>query len=48
VERPNPYDDSERTSDHEPDADPESKTKTTVTPLDPDENIEEGIEVNET
>jgi hypothetical protein len=48
MERPNPYDDTEATPEPAPDADPEQKTKTTVTPMDPDENVKDGIDVNET
>ena len=48
MERPNPYDDSEIPAEPEPDSDPEEKTKTTVTPMDPDENVKDGIQVNET
>jgi hypothetical protein len=44
MENPNPADDSKRPPDPAPVPDPDPKT----TPLDPDEHIKDGIEVNET
>jgi hypothetical protein len=49
MERPSPLDEPEFPPESAPDSDPEEKTRTTVTPLDPDEKIKDGgIDVNET
>lgn len=48
MERPTPLDEPEFPPESQPDSDPEEKTKTKVTPLDPDENIKNGIDVHET
>lgn len=48
MERPSPVDEPEFPPESAPDSDPEEKTKTTVTPLDPDEHIKDGgIDLNE-
>lgn len=44
MENPNPADDSKRPPEPAPVPDPDPKT----TPLDPDEHLKDGIEVNET
>lgn len=46
MENPNPADDSKRPPDPAPVPEPDPKTKST--PLDPDEHIKDGIEINET